>query len=450
MSDVLSDPRAARLLSADTGEVAALADMFAKVASQAHSSAGGLRGARGDGNWTGQAADAFRTQLGKLPGDLDNVQRSYQEVANALHSYEGELGQVQTQFRQLASQLEGLQGSLTSAQGTLTNAQSSLTSAMGAPGAKSTTPAVVNAHTAVQSANAAVGRLQGEISGLNGRGYGLLDEFDRVRGRAQSAVSSAKGIAPSQSWWSSMWHSVGNFMSGVGHVLGGIAMGVVHSAESLPSDVVNVVEHPTDLHDWAKLGEDAGTVAGAVALVAAVAICPADALGLDAAVGLLETTDGVASGVGAVAGVEKTAADTGLAAEGKESWGTVGFDAAGVVASNLEIPGLGAANDREVLLSAKSGALEQYGLARALGASQGQAYASLSDAQRLVLTKSAAKLSDPGRLSYMRSSTATALENAETRVHNLDAINEGVHFVYDKSSGAVKDAVVGSESGCAG
>jgi uncharacterized protein YukE len=446
MSDVLSDPRAARLLSTDPGELSALAGMFGTVASKAQSTSGALRGAHGDATWTGLAADAFRHQLGKLPGDLDKVHRSYQQVTDALHAYEGELGPIQSQFRQLASQLEGLQGSLTSAQGTLTSAQGSLSSAVTAPGAKSNSPAVVNAHTAVQQANAAVGRLQGEISGLNGRGHRLLDEFDHARGRATSAVSSAAGIAPSQSWWSSFWHSVGNFMSGAGHVLAGIAMGVVHSAESLPSDIVNVVENPTDLHDWAKLGEDVGAVAGAVGLVALVLICPADALGLDAAVGVFEAADTTATGVGLGASAVKADADVNLALQGKGSWGTVAFDAAGFAASDVHVPGLGDAEAAQKALMVKSGALEQYGLSRALGATHQQAYAELSDAQRLVLTKSAAKLSNPGRLTYMRSTTTEALETTETKLHRLDALNEVVHFGYDKGSGAVQKKLIPSDS----
>src|SRR5215472_5985997 len=105
MGDPLSDPRAQQLLSADPAEVGALASRFRQVANQAEHSAGALRGAHGDGTWTGSAANAFRTQLGKLPGDLDKVQHSYGAVAQALDVYEGELGPLQSQFRSLAQQL---------------------------------------------------------------------------------------------------------------------------------------------------------------------------------------------------------------------------------------------------------------------------------------------------------------------------------------------------------
>jgi uncharacterized protein YukE len=116
MADPLSDPRASRLLASDPGEIAALASGFHKVAEQARTAAAGLRGAQNDATWTGGAADAFRSQVGKLPGDLDKVQQSYGDVAHALDSYGHALGPIQTQFRSLASELHSAQSSLSSAQ----------------------------------------------------------------------------------------------------------------------------------------------------------------------------------------------------------------------------------------------------------------------------------------------------------------------------------------------
>src|ERR1700744_3701154 len=135
MGDPLSDPRAHQLLSASPSEVASLAAQFRRVAQQAETSAAALRG--GDGTWTGGAADAFRTQLGKLPGDLDKVQQSYGEVAQALDTYEAELGTLQSQFRSLSTQLSDARASLSSANTQLSNAKSDLTTASQAPHATS-------------------------------------------------------------------------------------------------------------------------------------------------------------------------------------------------------------------------------------------------------------------------------------------------------------------------
>jgi uncharacterized protein YukE len=438
MGDPLSDPRAHGLLTADTGEIGALAAAFQRVAGQAQTSASALRGANADGTWTGQAADAFRTQLGKLPGDLDKVEHSYGEVATALNAYANGLEPVQTQFRSLASQLTTARSNLSSAQSNLSTAKSSQSTAASAPHASSSTPAVVNANTAVSNASGAVSNLQGQVSGLESRGYHLLDEFDTMRGHARSTVSSASGVAPSQGWFSSMMHGIGNFMGGVGHFFAGIGEDVWNSAKSLPSDVAQVIEHPTDLHDWAKLGKDAATVAGAIAVVAAVVVCPADALGLEALAEGAEAVGDTAGAVATYAQGEKTVADTGLLAEGKGSLSEVGSDVVGLAMSRVE-PGKGAAETDVDHLAAKSGALEQYGESRAMGATPRQAYNDLTAEQRSVITQSTRHLADPARLTYMRSSALERLEGAERHLHLVTAGNEVGHTLADHAKDQIKD-----------
>jgi uncharacterized protein YukE len=440
MGDPLSDSRAHGLLTADIGEIDSLSGAFRRVATQAQTAAAALRGAHGDGTWTGGAASAFRTQLGKLPGDLDKVQQSYGEVATALSAYANGLEPIQTQFRSLASQLTSARSNLSTAQSHLSTAKNDLSTATSAPHATSSTPAVVNAHTAVSSASGAVNNLQGEVSGLESRGYHLLDEFDSIRGHARSTVSSAAGIAPSQGWFSSMMHSIGNFMGGVGHFFAGIGEDVWNAAKSLPSDVAHVIEHPTNLHDWAKLGEDAATVAGAVAVVAAVVICPADALGFEALAEGAEVVEGAAGTVATYAQGEKTVADTTLLAEGKGSFKNVVSDVAGFGIDKIA-PGEGAAESDVEHLSAKSGALEQYGESRALGATPRQAYTALSDEQRSVITSSTRQLADPARLAYMRSSTLERLEGAESHLHNVRAVNEVGHTIADHAKDQALDKI---------
>jgi hypothetical protein len=316
MGDPLTDPRAQELLSAQTGEISSLAGSFHRVASQAQTSAAALRGAHGDATWTGTAADAFRAQVGKLPGDLDKVQQSYGEVATALDSYGSQLGPIQTQFRSLATQLQDAQSSLSTAQGTLSNAKTSLSTATSAPHAKPTTPAVVNAHTAMASATGAVSHLQGEVSGLQSQGFRLLDEFDTIRGRAHSTVSSAAGIAPSESWLSGALSAVGNFFAGVGK-------GIVDDIANIPDAVANVWDHPGDPAAWGELVKDVAVAASIVAMAAAPFAAPE----------LLEA-DAAADAAGTVAA--DTAGDVA---------GDVTGDAAGDAAGDTAGDGAGGAAD---------------------------------------------------------------------------------------------------------
>ncbi len=440
MGNPLSDPRAAQLLSADPGEVESLASAFHRVASEAQTAIDGLHGAHNAATWTGGAANAFRTQLGKLPGDLQKVQQSYGETASALDRYSTDLSPLKSQFRSLASQISSTQSGLTTAQGNLTTAQSNLSTATSAPKAKPSSPAVVTAHSAVQSASGAVGRLQGELSGLEGQAYRVLDEFDTVRGHARSRVSSAAGVAPSQSFWGGVMSSIGNFMDDAGHFFAGagkfiakMATGVYDAAKSLPSDIEAVCAHPGDLKAWSKLGGDLGTVAGAVALVAAVIVCPLDAVGFEGAAAAFATADSVAGGAGLVLGAAKTGVDGALAAEGKGSWTTVGLDATSLVGAAGKVPGLRAAGTDAKALEGQQSALETYVAGRDGGMTASQAYSELSSDQKSALRAATNGLSGSHGLNYVQSHVSSSLAAAKTVERRLDAGNEAVHYGYDRA-----------------
>lgn len=276
MADPLSDPRAQGLLSADPGEISLLAGSFHRVANQAHTAAAGLRGAENDAHWTGQAADAFRAKLGKLPGDLDNVQSSYGEVAGALDTYGAHLEPIQTKFQSLATQLGDARSSLANAQGQAATAQSNLSKATAAPHATSHTTAVVNAHSALNAANTRVGNLQQQVSGLESRGFQLLDEFDTIRTAAINKVSDAAGKAPSHHWWQSVASFVGNFVKETVENIGKSVWDLVSG-----KDIIAFIEHP----GWATLGtlvKDIAITASLVAMIAAPFAAP-ELAGLDAA-----------------------------------------------------------------------------------------------------------------------------------------------------------------------
>jgi uncharacterized protein YukE len=297
MSDPLSDPRAADLLSADPGEVWMLAALFRQVGGEAQAIAGALRGAPNEATWTGAAASAFRRTVGQLPGELDKVQQSYEDVAGALDTYESELAQVKPAFQRVAEQLGSVRTALGGAQTQLAGAESNLTNALGAPHAKPSSPAVQSAHDAVQSASGTVTRLQGEVSGLEAQGFALLGQFQGARDRCTGKVSSACSLAPHQSWWDSLMSDVGNFMSGAGHFFEAIGLGIYHGVTGLPGALVDWVEHPS-WKTFAKLAEDVAITASVVLLVTGVgeALLPEEGLlaaGLSAA---NDAADAVATG----------------------------------------------------------------------------------------------------------------------------------------------------------
>ncbi len=237
------------------------------------------------------------------------MQHSYGEVATALDSYGSQLV-PDPALCSLASQLSQAQSSLSNAQSQLSTARSNLSAATAAPHAKPTSPDVVNAHSAVSSATSSVGNLQGEVSGLRSRGYQLLDEFATIRGHARSRVSSAKGIAPSQTWLSSALNSIGGFFEGVGE-------GIIHDIADLPHAIANVSIYPGDLAAWGGWSRASRVTASIVAMAAAPFAAP-ELLEADAAV------EGAGEGAAGAAG-EAAAAEGGDAAASTASKLVSGF-----------------------------------------------------------------------------------------------------------------------------
>jgi len=276
MSDPLSDPRAQALQAAVPAEAGDLAAHFSQVAQQAGDAAAGLRGARNDAEWTGQAASAFRAKLGELPGDLDRVQQFNEGLAHALSRYEIELSPVQRSFLNLVPQIQSARSNLAAAQSQLSTAQGQLRSAMAAPKAKPSSPAVTSAHTAVHNATAVTGQTQDEVSGLESQAFRLLDEFDNVRHTAQNGISSAASHAPSPpGFFSSLLHGVEDVMKDVGHIAVAFVKNIGHAFVDIGPALEAALEHPGNLDNWVRVLSDAGSIAGAVAMVVAPFAAPA-------------------------------------------------------------------------------------------------------------------------------------------------------------------------------
>ncbi len=444
MSDLLSDPRARALQSADSGEVASLAGQFRRVASQAETAMTGLQGARNDATWTGHAADLFREKLGKLPGDLQKVAQSYGDAATALSTYANELGPLKSQFSALVPQITSAQTNLITAQSSLGTAQNALTTAQNAKGAKPSDPTVSTAQTTVSNASGAATRAQGTLDGLDGRALHILDEFDHVRGQARSAISTAAAIAPEDhsSWFSSAVSAVGSFVSGAAKFIAGAAVSVWKAAGRLPGDFTYLCHHLNDLKAWSKFAGDLGTVAGAVALVAAVIVCPLDAAGLEGAAALFSAVDTGAGAVALGATADKTIWDTSLALHHQGSWKEVAFDAGSLLMSGARIPGLKGAKGAATGLDNTAGALEQYAADRASGLTATQAYSALSDSQRTLLRNSTISVTQNRGLTTLISTTQAAAAHANKVKGLYDAGNEFVHAGADHSKDLLHDKLL--------
>jgi hypothetical protein len=163
MGDPLADPRAAELLAAVPDEVGAVAAEFRTAAGESQATAAGLSAARQDGTWTGRAADAFRTAIGRLPLRLDRVGAGFSAVAEALTAYEAELSTVRAAFKRTLAELADAESRL------------------------ATEKAAARGETA-----------DSEIARLTRRAFELLDDFASGREACRSAIGAAQGTAPAR------------------------------------------------------------------------------------------------------------------------------------------------------------------------------------------------------------------------------------------------------------
>jgi uncharacterized protein YukE len=161
MGDPLADPRAAELLAAVPDEVGAVAADFRTAAGESQATAAGLSAARQDGTWTGKAADAFRSAIGRLPLQLDRVGAGFSAVADALTAYETELSAIRAAFKRTVAELADAESRLAAAR------------------------AVGRAETA-----------DSEIARLTRTASQLLDDFSSAREACRSAIAAAQGTAP--------------------------------------------------------------------------------------------------------------------------------------------------------------------------------------------------------------------------------------------------------------
>jgi hypothetical protein len=88
------------------------------------SSVQGRVASNGLSDWTGSAADAFRTSLNMLPGELGSVAAAFDGAAGAINGFVGQLADFQERAVYYANRIEVLEQELAAAQRRHDEAQS--------------------------------------------------------------------------------------------------------------------------------------------------------------------------------------------------------------------------------------------------------------------------------------------------------------------------------------
>jgi len=194
MTDPLADPRTAELLGADPQAAIVLAGVLRKAASESSYTSLGLAAVQHDGTWTGRAADAFRSAIGRLPGRLGRLGAGLETVAQALVHYESSLADIQPAFVNVIAELERAEARLPALAKVQSGADGALLTAAVTPGTGRAE--LGRAEVEAARADGAVSGCLGEIARLRRRAFELLDEFGAARQSATAAIVAARDGAP--------------------------------------------------------------------------------------------------------------------------------------------------------------------------------------------------------------------------------------------------------------
>jgi hypothetical protein len=430
--------------------------------------------------WAGVAGDAFRSSLQTFPGELSQARSALQSAGQRVRTFgqdlEGYQYTARTKAQQIAQNKADQQVAQTRADAAKTkvDAATAARDATTDPISLKTAHKVLDAavdlfHTAGSALQSAVDEgeallreaednfqrylqaaedVAGEIEGALGdivsfvgrsgsRIEQLRGELDRYVGaRIHAGEQRVKHIADEAgSGLEHAWHDTEHFGHAVDsalaatgktiwHVAKGFGTGVYHAATAIPGDVSAIYHDPTNLHDWSKLAEDTGTVAGAVALVAAAVVFLPEEGALAGVAADAAVVGDVAGTVGTVSMGVQTEADIGSVAQGQESWHALARDAVDIGLSKVDIPGTKGADDDVDALT-----------------SQDQTVPELDSGQRKLISDGADAVATVGS-SATASSAEDALSAAEQTKRAFELANQVKdHLIVDPLKDKAEQAV---------
>jgi uncharacterized protein YukE len=172
-----------------------------------------------DGEWNGQAADAFRSTLHRLPGELGTVSGAFGDATGTIRSFAGRLAELQQQAQWYEEKLEESERDLREANARHDEATANLRSATRAQTAAADP---VSLHAAKQlvergesmarQALADVEDIGGKLSQLNSGADSIRHEYEEAIRSCCSALEAAN--PPGESMWSGLRHGFDDMTGG--------------------------------------------------------------------------------------------------------------------------------------------------------------------------------------------------------------------------------------------
>lgn len=232
----------------DPGGLSGLASQLGAAAGEVGAVQGRVAANGLGGSWSGGAAEAFRSSLDELPGELAKVAHAFGDAGHAISGFAARLTDLQQKARWYNQQLESARHDLAAAEARRSSAQTELRAAQQRQRAVHDPASLHAAQSAVGvgetrfgQAVAQVEDASARISRLEASAATLRDEYEQAVRACCAALDSARhGGSHSLLGW------VGNQVKGMGEFVEGGVATLWHGAANLADDVEEGVEHLAD------------------------------------------------------------------------------------------------------------------------------------------------------------------------------------------------------------
>jgi hypothetical protein len=274
----------ANAILGDAGAVGSIAGRLRTAANNVHTIQSRISSNGLHGSWSGQAANAFESTLGQLPGELDKLGASFDAAAGALERFGSSLDTAQAKANWLAAKIEQAEGDMRGAQARHDSASRDLAHAERAHTNASDPASKVSAQQAVDQARAAAASAQAAVDDHNSEIASYRKQAESNREQYEEAVRACCGAVDAASALgiqNTVLGGVGHFMGEVGGVVAAPFVWVGGQIGDVGHAVVGWVDQNWETIRGVldKLGQ-ALAVVGVLAAVVAVFVQPELALPL--------------------------------------------------------------------------------------------------------------------------------------------------------------------------
>jgi uncharacterized protein YukE len=263
------------VIPGDPGALQAIAVRIRQIAAQVGDIRSRVESNGLGGSWSGRAADAFKSALGELPGELDKLYNSFSTAADAVTAYAGKVADFQSQANWLAAQLRQIEQEVNDAQSRQQSAERDFRSALNTRNSASDPASQARAQSAIDGAARALAKAGADQEASQARGKSLMgtaeSNWQDFQVAAQSCASQLQ-TASQLGIQNSFFKPIGDFF---GHV-GGAVVGVVTWTAGKIGEGIGAAGHWMDEH-WKDIRHVLDALKKPLEIIGAVAIVVAAA-----------------------------------------------------------------------------------------------------------------------------------------------------------------------------